>query len=106
MQKAMDKIRNDISVNYKSGKLKDSHIKKFLTNYYDGNPNDVVKGSNKTSMLETYVMIQQDLVGDDLKQHAVNTVYERNGKKYCCGKRLYKQLRKGYPYCEICGTEY
>ena len=102
----MDSVKNDIDSKYKSGKLKDSHIKKFLTNYYDGNPNDVVKGSNKKAMLDTYIMIHQDLVGDDLKLHAVNEVYSRNGKNYCCGKRLYKTLRKGHPFCEICGTEY
>lgn len=101
----LKQVRIDLKAQYSSGKLKDSHIKKFLKNYYDGNPN-TLKGVSKEDLLEDYIITHERLVGDDLVKHELNTLYERNGRKHCCGKELNKSLRVGYPFCEICGTEY
>lgn len=86
--------------------LKDSHIKNFLKNYYDGNPLAPVNGNSKKDMLESYITIHENLVGDDLQKHELSEVYELHGRKHCCGKLLTSGVRKGYQLCEVCGTEY
>lgn len=92
-------------VQYQSGKLKDSHVKKFLTNYYDGSPHDMLKGNNKKQLLEDYILIHEGLVGDDLKKHDFKELYTRHGMKFCCGQSVVK-LPTGNLYCEVCGTEH
>lgn len=90
---------------YQAGKLKDSHVKKFLANYYDGSPYDMLKGSNKQALLEDYILIHEALVGDDLIKHDFKRAYTRNGIRHCCGQANV-QLREGVRFCEVCGSEY
>ena len=92
-------------VEYQSGKLKDSHIKKFLVNYYDGSPHDMIKGSNKQALLEDYILIHEALVGDDLRKHEFKELYTRHENEHCCGQAI-ETLPNGNNYCEVCGTEY
>lgn len=98
-------VRGSIMVQYQAGKLKDVHIKKFLANYYDGNPNDMLKGSNKQQLLEDYILIHEAMVGDDLVNHDFKEKYLRHNIPHCCGSMLNK-LPNNNHYCEVCGTEY
>lgn len=92
-------------VKYQAGKIKDSHIKKFLADYYDGSPHDMLKGSNKKALLEDFILINEALVGDDLKSHPFKQLYKRHGLNHCCGQ-LVATLPNGNDFCEVCGTEY
>ena len=99
-------IKKDIVARYQSGKLKDSHIKKFLKNYYDGNPvNECPTGCNSTCMLDCYIEIHQALVSDYGEKLNFKEPYIRDGERFCCGMELQK-LTNGNRYCEVCGAEY
>lgn len=105
-KKAMDKIEKDIRAKYKAKKLKDATIKKFVNNYYDGDPD--LSDLDKEEMLEEYIDIQKHLVDDDGEVHDMKEPYERNGENYCCGAKLVpgKGKKKGILICEVCGEEY
>lgn len=99
-------IEDEIRVKYKSGKLKDSHIKKFLKDYYDGNPsNTCPNGCSKDCLLNCYIEIQQALVSDYGERLHFKEPYIRDGANYCCGMEQ-AELPNGSKYCEVCGTEY
>ena len=102
---AFRKIRGHIKMEYSCGNLKDVHIKKFLKDYYDGSPHDMLKGSNKMALLEDYILIHEALVGDDLQVHGFKTLYKRHNLDHCCGT-MNEILPNGKSFCEVCGSEY
>lgn len=102
---ATKRVRKGIIERYEAGILKDIHVKRFLVNYYDGNPNDMLKGNNKKALLEDYILIHEALVGDDLQVHEFETLYERHYENHCCGQ-MTCILPRGTEYCEVCGNEY
>jgi hypothetical protein len=99
-------IEKDIRDRYKSGKLKDSHIKKFLTNYYDGSPYfDCPTGCKSNCQLDCYIDIHTALVDDDEDVNEFKTPYVRDGEHHCCGMKM-GELESGNIYCTVCGNEY
>lgn len=97
-----DKIRAD----YKAKKLKDTEIKKFLKNYYEGDPDCAdCKGCSKEEILQCYIDIHKNLVDDDAEVNEMEDAYMREGDVYCCGHAC-QMLENGNAYCEICASEY
>jgi len=103
---AEDEVEKDIRAKYKKKKLKDSQIKKFLSKYYDGDPDCTdCKGCSKEEMLDCYIKIQRSLVDDDCEKHELSDYYERGEVSHCCGKVL-DELENGNLCCPVCGEEY
>lgn len=99
-------VESDTRKLYKSSKLKDATIKKFLNNYYEGDPDcKDCKGCNKEEALECYIAIQKRMVDDEGNVTKFEEYYDRNEVGFCCGKEL-GELENGNLYCEICGTEF
>lgn len=104
--KAEEKVEAEIRKQYKDGKLKSNTIKKFLNNYYKGDPDcKDCKGCNKEEQLDCYIDVKKAFIDDDGDTHKEEDIYARDDKDYCCGQEL-KKLENGNSVCEICGTEY
>ena len=97
-----EEIREDILAKYKSKKLKDAVIKKFLTKYNEGNP--TYKVPTGAEALEEYIEIKTSMVDDEGESYDLEDCYVRDGKYFCCGREL-NDLDKE-PYCSVCGTIY
>lgn len=65
----------------------------------------MLKGNSKKALLEDFILINEALVGDDLKKHDFKQMYSRHGVPHCCGQAV-ATLPNGNPYCEVCGSEY
>lgn len=104
--KAEEKVEKQIRKRITDGKLKQSEIKAFLKDYYDGDAkcSDCSKCS-KNEQIDCYINIQKALVDDDAAVHTMEEPYVRDGENYCCGKPL-EELDNKNLYCEVCGTEF
>lgn len=104
--KAEEKVEKDIRAKVKSKKLTDATIKKFLSKYYEGDPDCAdCSGCSKEERLDCYIKIQRNLVDDDGELNELNSYYERGEVGHCCGKPVV-ELDNGNLSCEICGEEY
>jgi hypothetical protein len=98
-------IAESVRADIKKGKLKDSHMKKFLSSLYTGDPDcKDCKGCSKEELTECYISAQCNLIDDEGVKHNMAEYYEVDGRDYCCGQEL-KPLEDTH-ICEICGTEY
>lgn len=97
-------IEDEIRAKYKSKKLKDADIKKFLVKYNEGNPDFKYSDLSKKEALEAYIEAKTGLVDDDGTIAEPETCYLRNNEYHCCGKQL--SLNNGTYYCEVCGNEF
>ena len=103
-----DKIENELRTNYANKKLKDTEMKKFLKNYYEGDPDCAdCKGCSKEEVLQCYIDIKTSFVDDDGNRidPEEKEAYIRDGEVYCCGKPC-QMLENGHYMCEICGSEF
>jgi hypothetical protein len=86
--------------------LKDVHIKKFLTKYYEGNPvMTCPTGCKADCQLDCYIDIHKALIDDEGKVVEFETPYVRDGIHHCCGLEM-ESLDNGNIYCTVCGSEY
>lgn len=100
-------VEKEIKENYESKKLKDTVIKKFLKEYYEGDPDckDCSVGCTKEEALQCYIDLKKNFVDDEGDVHAESEPYYRDNEVFCCGHECSK-LDNGNLYCEICGEEY
>lgn len=105
MEEAEIEVEADILAKYKAKKLKDVQIKKFLTDYYDGNPKKLAKNLTAKQLLDRYIEIHVNLVDDDGEVNEMEDAYLRGGKYFCCGAKM-KELDNGNLLCEISGQEF
>lgn len=97
-------IEEEIRAKYKSKKLKDADIKKFLVKYNEGNPDFKYSNLSKKEALEAYIEAKTGLVDDDGTIADPEVCYLRNNEYHCCGKQL--SINNGTYYCEVCGNEF
>ena len=99
-------VEEDIRKQFTAGKLKQSQIKSFLKDYYDGDAecSDCGKCS-KDEQLTCYINIHKALVDDDGEKHDMEDAYVREGEDFCCGKPLQNIDGKDL-CCAVCGSVY
>lgn len=102
-----EEVEANIRAKYKSKKLKDSEIKKFLDKYTDGDPDCAgCKDCSKEDLLSCYIEIHRNLVDDEGNVSELEEPYIRNDEYYCCGVELSEDLDNDNMFCKICGQEY
>ena len=102
-----EEVEANIRAKYKSKKLKDSEIKKFLDKYTDGDPDCAgCKDCSKEDLLNCYIEIHRNLVDDEGNVSELEEPYIRNDEYYCCGVELSEDLDNDTMFCKICGQEY
>ena len=102
-----EEVEANIRAKYKSKKLKDSEIKKFLDKYTDGDPECAgCKDCSKEDLLNCYIEIHRNLVDDEGDVSELEEPYIRNDEYYCCGVELSEALDSDNMFCKICGQEY
>lgn len=102
-----EEVEANIRAKYKSKKLKDSEIKKFLDKYTDGDPDCAgCKDCSKEDLLSCYIEIHRNLVDDEGNVSELEEPYIRNDEYYCCGEELSEDLDNDTMFCKICGQEY
>lgn len=102
-----EEVEANIRAKYKSKKLKDSEIKKFLDKYTDGDPECAgCKDCSKEDLLNCYIEIHRNLVDDEGDVSELEEPYIRQDEYHCCGVELSEALDSDNMFCKICGQEY
>lgn len=102
------KLEKDLRAKIKAGKIKEPAMKKFLQEYYDGDPDcKYCNGEcSKEERIECYIKIQKRFIDDECETHEASDPYTRGEEEFCCGKKLVAGKKKGTFVCEVCGEEY
>lgn len=102
-----EEVEANIRAKYKSKKLKDSEIKKFLDKYTDGDPECAgCKDCSKEDLLNCYIEIHRNLVDDEGDVSELEEPYIRHDEYHCCGVELSEALDSDNMFCKICAQEY
>ena len=101
-------VEEDLRAKIKAGKIKEPAMKKFLQEYYDGDPDcKYCNGEcSKEERIECFIKIKKRFVDDECEVHEASDPYTRGDVDFCCGKKLVAGKKKGTFICEVCGEEY
>ena len=101
--KEAKKIKAKLEQQYEQGSLKDGTMKKFLRNYYNGDPTGIGFSGKKDDLLTEYMHVHLSMIDDEGNVRDFEEPYYRDKKLHCCGRVM--EPLEGINYCTVCGIE-
>ena len=108
MAEKEQEVEEEIRKNYADKKLKDTVIKKYLSNHYASDPDckECNAECSKEEKLQCYIDVKKNLVDSEGISHDEGEAYFRNSAVFCCGEHCKQLPDSNTLYCEVCGEEY
>ena len=102
--KAFNKLSKEAKSNFESGKLKIKAVKKYVSDYYNGEE-DLSEYSDE-ELFEHYLELLSLTVDDNGDVAESEEPYIINDRAYCCGHPCDFSEEDGTYTCSVCGGEY